>query len=80
MKRKDFEVRTNTKVLVNLGWKETEIVQALQTVYRDDAPKKTCVYKWIERFRDGREAVEDDEGRGRPTTSNNEEKIEFVQT
>ena len=41
-------------------------------------PKKTCVYKWIERFRDGREAVEDDKGCGRPTTSKNNEKIDFV--
>ena len=53
-------------------------MQALQTVYKDDASKKTCVYKWIERFWDGREAVEDDEGHGRPTTSKNNEKIDFV--
>ena len=78
MERKDFKVRTNIKFLVKLGWKGTEIIQALQTVYKDDAPKKTCVYKWIKRFRDGREAVEDDEGRGRPTTSKNNEKIDFV--
>ena len=54
-----------------------EIIQALQTIYKDDAPKKTCVYKWIERFRDGREAVKDDEGRER-TTSKNNKKIDFV--
>ena len=78
MERKDFEVRTNIKFLVKLGWKGTEIIQALQTVYKDDAPKKTCVNKWIERFRDDREAVEDDEGRGRLTTSKNNEKIDFV--
>ena len=78
MERKDFEVRTNIKFLVKLGWKGTEIIQALQIVYKDDAPKKTCVYKWIERFRNGREAFEDDEGHGRPTTSKNNEKIDFV--
>ena len=78
MERKDFEVRTNIRFLVKLGLKGTKIIQALQTVYKDDAPKKTCVYKWIERFRDGREAVEDDEGCGRPTTSKNNEKIDFV--
>ena len=78
MERKDFELRTNIKFLVKLGWKEAEIIQALQTVYKDDGLKKTCVYKWIERFRDGREAVEDDEGRGRPTTSKTNEKIDFV--
>ena len=73
MERKDFEVRTNIKFLVKLGWKGTEIIQA-----KDDAPKKTCVYKRIERFRYGREAVEDDVGRGRPTTSKNNVKIDFV--
>ena len=65
MERTDFEVRTNITFLVKLGWKGTEIIQALQTVYKDDAPKKTCVYMWIERFRDDREAAEDDEGCGR---------------
>ena len=55
-----------------------EIIQALPTVYKDGAPKKTCVYKWIERFRDGREPVEDDKGRGRPATSKNNKKINFV--
>ena len=78
MECKDFELRTNNKFLVKLGWKGTEIIQTLQTVYKDDALKKTCVYKWIERFRDGREAVEDDEDCGRPTTSKNNEKIDFV--
>ena len=78
MECKDFELRTNNKFLVKLGWKGTEIIQTLQTVYKDDAPKKTFVYKWIERFRDGREAVENDENRGRPTTSKNNEKIDFV--
>ena len=78
MERKNFHVRTNIKFLVKLGWKGTEIIQALQTVYKDDAPKKTCVYKCIERFRDGRAAVQEDESRGRPTTSKNNEKIDFV--
>ena len=78
MERKDFDLRTNIKFLLKLGWKETEIIQALQTVYKDDDPKKTYVYKWIERFRDGREAVEDDEVRGRPTASKSNEKIDFV--
>ena len=78
MEHKDFKIRTNIKFLVKLGWKGMEIIQALQTVYKDDAPKKICVYKWIERFRDGREAAEDDECCGRPTTSKNNEKINFV--
>ena len=64
--------------MVKLGWKGTEIIQALQTVYKDDAPNKICVYKWIKRFGDGREADEDVEGYGRPTTSKNNEKIDIA--
>ena len=63
---------------MKLGWKETEIIEPLKTVYGDHAPKKTYVYKWMERFRDGRESVENDEGRGRPTTSKNVENVESV--
>ena len=72
MERKHFDIRINIKFLVKLGWKEIEIIQALTTVYGDHVPKKTCVYKWMERFRDGRE---DDEGRGRPTTSKNVDSV-----
>ena len=52
----------------------------MKTVYADHALKNTCVYKWMERFRDGREAVEDDEGRGRPTTSKNVENVDSVRS
>ena len=78
MERIDFKVRTNIKFLVKIGWKVTEIIQALHTVYKNDATKKICVYKWIEKFRDGSEAAEDDEGRGRPKTTKNNENIDFV--
>ena len=75
--RKEFEIRTIIKFLVKFGWKETKIIQALKIVYGDHAPKKTCVYKWMEQFRNGREAVEDDEDRGRPTTPKN---VDFVRS
>ena len=80
MEQRDFEIRANIKFLVKLGWKGTQIIEALQTVYGYHAPKKTCVYKWMERFRAGREAVEDDEGRGRPTTSKNEKNVDSVRS
>ena len=61
-----------------LGWKGTDIIQDLETFRGDHGPKKTCVYKWIERFKEGREAVEDEENRGTPTTSRNGENVDSV--
>ena len=71
---------SNIKFLVKFGWKGTEIIQALQTIYKDDAPKKPCVYKRIERFRDGREAVEDVEDRGRQQPQKTMKKLILLGT
>ena len=47
----------------------------LVEIYRDNAIKKTAVYKWVKRFSEGRESVTDEERSGRPATSRTEEKI-----
>ena len=45
----------------------------LQQVYRDNAMKKTAVYKWVKCFSEGRESVTDEERSGWPATSRTEE-------
>jgi len=50
----------------------------LVQVYGDSATKKTAVYKWVERFSEGRESVTDEERTGRPATSKTEENIAKV--
>jgi len=50
----------------------------LVQVYRDNAMKKTAVYKWVKHFSEGRESVTDKERSGRPTTSRTEENIAKV--
>ena len=64
--------------MVKLGWKNGEIIDALGKVYGDNAPKKSAVYKWITRFENGREDVEDYARSGRPSTSLCEAKIDGV--
>ena len=50
----------------------------LRNCFGSDTLKKTAVYEWHERFKSGRESVEDDERSGRPSTSKTDENINKV--
>ena len=50
----------------------------LGNCFGNDTLKKTAVYEWHERFKNGRESVEDDERSGRPSTSKTDENINKV--
>jgi histone-lysine N-methyltransferase SETMAR len=78
MEINNFEIRCNIKFMVKLEWKGTEIMEALGKAYGINAPKQTAVYKWIRRFQEGREDLEDDPRIGRPKTSRNDEKVNAV--
>jgi len=65
--------RRNIKFLAKIGKSGNEIREMLVQVYRDNAMKKTAVYKWVKRFSEGRESVTDEERSGRPPKSRTEE-------
>jgi len=65
----------NIKFFVKLGKSGNEIREMLVQVYRDNAKKKTAVYKWVKHFSEGRESVTDEERSERPATSRTEENI-----
>jgi transposase len=50
----------------------------LKTVYDDEALKKTAIYDWFKRFKNGQESLEDEERSDQPSTSKNDETIEKV--
>jgi hypothetical protein len=50
----------------------------LVQAYKDNAMKKTAVYKWVTRFYEGRASVTDEERSGRPAVSRTEESIAKV--
>jgi len=50
----------------------------LVQIYRDNAMKKTAVYKWVKCFSERRESVTNEERSGRPATSRTEENIAKV--
>ena len=55
-----LEQRINIKFLVKLGKNGPEIHQMLQQVYGEDDLKERTVFKWVQRFREGREDPKDD--------------------
>jgi len=42
----------------------------------DEALKKTAVYDWFKRFKNGQKSLEDEERSGRTSTSKNDETVE----
>jgi hypothetical protein len=72
------EQRTNITFLVKLGKSRREILEMLETVYGESAMKRRSVYKWVNRFKEGRESVDDNAREGRPSTSRVSENIQRV--
>ena len=50
----------------------------VQKAYENEALKRSNVFRWYSRFRDGREPVEDDERGGRPKSTRTEVNIASV--
>ncbi|XP_026318431.1 protein GVQW3-like [Hyposmocoma kahamanoa] len=74
-----IEFRAVIKFLTKQGKPPQTIMNEMETVYGDQCPGKTMIYKWHGLFKHGRESIEDDPRPGRPveaTTSDNVEKIE----
>jgi len=74
------EQRIIIKFLVKLGKTSLQMHEMLNTVYGDDALKKTALFKWIKRFQEGREDCKDDTRPGRPSTTCNDLNIDRVQS
>ena len=60
-----LEQRINNKFLVELCKNGPEIHQMLQQVYGEYALKDRALFKWVQRFREGREDPKDDARSGR---------------
>ena len=80
MDGKFFEQRAYCKIRIQLGFPPTEIHADLQKVYRNSALKYATVCKWVRRFNDGRESIENDRRVGRPVSVLTEKNIATVKT
>ncbi len=66
------------KFLIKLGDCGGDILKKLHTVYGDEATKATVVYKWVARYKEGQESLEDDPHSGRPISAHNNENMKRV--
>jgi hypothetical protein len=56
----------------------TETLQMVNAAYVDQALTRSNVFRWYERFRDGRGDNEDDPRNGRPTECRNDNNVEKI--
>ena len=72
------EQHVNVKFCVKLGKSTTETYSLLKKVYGDECLCRTQVFEWLERFKEGREEIGDDQRPGHPSTSKTGANIEKV--
>lgn len=73
-----MEQRANIKFCVKLGKKFAETYELMKKVYGDDCISRTQVYTWFQRFKGGREDLNDDERSGRPENKNRNELVQKI--
>lgn len=74
------EQRIAVKFCAKLGKSATETIAMLNTAYGDVAMKRTACFKWHERFKGGRQSIDDDERPGRPSTSTDDPHVDKINT
>ena len=67
MSARKLEQRINIKFCVKIGKSASERSALLRVAYDKCASKKSSVFEWHRRFKEGRD-VQDDPGRGQPNS------------
>ena len=66
------------KFCVKNGFNGAQTLKMLEKCFGNDTLTRSNVFRWHERFRSGRESVEDDERSGRPSTAKTDENINKI--
>ena len=61
-----------------MGKPPTDIFNDLKLAYKEDAPSYMTVCRWVTRFKEGREDLEDEERLWRPITATTSACIEVI--
>jgi hypothetical protein len=74
-----MEQREAIKFCVKLKKTATETFEMLKSAYGEVSLSKTSVFEWHKWFNEGRRSSQDDERKGRSSTSRTEESKEVIQ-
>jgi hypothetical protein len=73
-----LEERINIEFCAKLGKSASETLQMLTEANGADAMKKSSVFEWHKRIKEGREDLKDDKRTGRVKTHRTDENVEKV--
>ena len=73
-----LQQRVCIKFWVKNGFNDAQTLEMLGKCFGNDTLTRSNVFRWHERFRSGRESVEDDERSGRPSTAKTDENIKKI--
>jgi len=80
MNDKNLEQRIDMKFCVKIGKSASETLALLTVAYGEYAMKKSSVFEWHRRFKEGQEDVQDDPRSGQPKTQRTDENVARVRT
>jgi len=80
MSDKNLEQRINNKFCVKIGKSASETLALLTVAYGEYAMKKSSVFEWYKRFKEGREDVQGDPRSGQPKTQRTDANVDRVRT
>ncbi|CAI9587884.1 unnamed protein product [Staurois parvus] len=78
MSDRNLEQRMNIKLCVKMGKSASETLVLLKEAYGEHSMKKSSVFEWHKRFKEGREDVHDDARSGQPKTQRTDANVDRV--
>jgi hypothetical protein len=80
MSDKNLEQRISIKFCVKIGKSDSETLVLLTLAHGEYAMRKSSVFEWQRRFKEGQEDVQDDTSSGQPKTQRTDTNVDRVLT
>jgi transposase len=75
-----MEQTATIKLYGKLKKTDTATFEISKSAYGEECLSRTSVFEWYKRFKEGLESLQDDERKGRPSTSRTEESTKVIQS